>query len=369
MARRISDSCTRRPRAIKRLGRGVIAFLAQIEDFQKKLFLKKKFIVRSDYCLTLDNVPEDFYPEIAANDAQYEEWEKLFTISEIPASLENGGKQRSVEWLKANPYLVLDTAFFGQEFRDKLLASIEDLDEKTDGLLIESENFQALNLLWARYRERVKCIYIDPPYNTGNDEFLYKDNYQYSSWLSMMRDRLSLGHEVLAKDGAYFMSIDDIESAALEELADSIFGATNRVARFVWRSRQTPDTRNVSGVSVDHEYVFAYSKGDLRLKGAPVDESKYSNPDNDPRGPWMSDNLTGLATREQRPNLHYDIVNPDTGAVYPPPPNRGWAYSRVRMQQMIENGEILWPSLLMDAQGRSGFYTFKGRKLLVSLAF
>jgi len=179
-------------KVIKRIGYKLIAFLAQIEDFQKKLFLKKKFVVSSGYCLTLDNVPAELYAEITTNDAQYAEWEKLFAISEIEANLENGGDHRSLEWLKANPNLVLDTKHFSENFKDRLLVSIEDLDEKTDGLLINSENFQALNLMQARYRERVKCIYIDPPYNTGGDDFIYKDQYQHSSWMSMIKDRLSL---------------------------------------------------------------------------------------------------------------------------------------------------------------------------------
>jgi adenine-specific DNA-methyltransferase len=96
-------------RLIKQIGRKIIAFLAQIEGFQKKLFEKKKFVVSAGYCLTLDNVPQELYEEIAANDAQYEEWRDLFHIDEIEDNLENGGDQRSVEWLIANPYLVLDT--------------------------------------------------------------------------------------------------------------------------------------------------------------------------------------------------------------------------------------------------------------------
>jgi adenine-specific DNA-methyltransferase len=101
---------------------------------------------------------------------------------------------------------VLDTKFFGQDFKEQLLGSIENLDEKTDGLLIKSENFQALNLLQARYSERVRCIYIDPPYNTGSSAILYKNNYRHSSWLAMMYDRLAALKPVLTKDGAIFVS-------------------------------------------------------------------------------------------------------------------------------------------------------------------
>jgi adenine-specific DNA-methyltransferase len=116
----------------------------------------------------------------------------LFAIDGIEETITEPGytEPLTVDFLEANPHLVLDTKFFDEDFKDRLLASIEDLDAQLDGLLIESENFQALNLLQERYREGVKCIYIDPPYNTGGDGFLYKDAYQHSTWLTMMDNRL-----------------------------------------------------------------------------------------------------------------------------------------------------------------------------------
>jgi len=142
-------------KVIRRIAYKIIDFLAQIENFQKKLWLKKKFVVETNYCVTLDRVPDELYPEIAANDAQREEWVRLFAIDEIK---EKKGQLRldedtpvayseplTVEFLNANPFLVLDTRFFDEEFKAKLLASIEDIDEQCDGLLIHSENFQVLN--------------------------------------------------------------------------------------------------------------------------------------------------------------------------------------------------------------------------------
>ncbi|MDZ4184201.1 MAG: hypothetical protein U1D97_04375, partial [Desulfuromonadales bacterium] len=184
------------------IAKELIGFLAQIENFQKKLWLKKKFVTETNYCITLDRVPEALYPEIAANDAQWSGWEKLGFLSSsvaeagdpgsapapasgadrravAPAELALGDQApppvKTVEYLKASPYLVLDTAFFDAAFKARLLKSIPDFDERCDGLLIHSENFQALNLLQERYREQVKCVCIDPPYNTGSDEFLYRD--------------------------------------------------------------------------------------------------------------------------------------------------------------------------------------------------
>lgn len=259
-------------RAMKRIGREIIAFLGQIEDFQKKLFEKKKFVVYTGYCLTLDNVPEELYEEITANDVQYKEWRDLFDIDGILANLENGnGDQRSVEWLRANPHLVLDTRHFDRDFEDRLLGSIEDLDEKTDGLLINSENFQALNLLQERYREQVKCIYIDPPYNTGDDGFLYKDNYQHSSWLAMMQDRLQVGHELLDEDGIVYSSIDDHELLNLCKLLGTCFGEGNHLGNITWRNVRD---NNPTRISVEHEYVACFAKD---VNGtAPVWKSRYS---------------------------------------------------------------------------------------------
>lgn len=249
---------------VKQIGHKIITFLTQVEDFQKKLFEKKKFVVQAGYCLTLDNVPEELYPEVAANDAQRDEWVRLFSIDDLEGNKKEPGYSEplTTDFLKANPFLVLDTRHFDDDFRGRLLASIEDLDEKTDGLLVNSENFQALNLLQKRYRERVKCVYIDPPYNTGKDEFLYKDNYQHSSWLSMMKDRLSLGREALADDGAIFTSIDDQELAILREVSEGVFGE-NKIGTIVWKGATD---NNPTRIAVEHEYVLSYAKDSSQLE-------------------------------------------------------------------------------------------------------
>ena len=251
-------------KAIKRIGHKIIAFLAQIEDFQKKLFLKKKFVVSSGYCLTLDNVPEELYKEIAANDAQYEEWQKLFSISEIPANLENGGgDQRSIEWLKANKHLVLDTRCFDADFKDRLLASVEDLDEKTDGLLINSENFQALNLLQACYHERIRCIYIDPPFNTGDDQFLYKDNYQHSSWLSMMDNRIESARDLLSSDGSLYVHIDYTEKERLRLLLDAYL---SYITEIIWRIGWISGYKSKANKYIrNHDTIYYYGKRETPL--------------------------------------------------------------------------------------------------------
>ena len=152
-------------RVLRKISGKLIGFLAQLEDFQKKLWLKKKFVVETHYCITLDRVPEELYPEITENEAQHDEWVQLFAINEIESdTFGNPGyiKPLTVSFLKANDKLVLDTKFFNDGFKARLIASIEDFDDQCDGLLIQSENFQALRSISERYNNQVDAIYIDP---------------------------------------------------------------------------------------------------------------------------------------------------------------------------------------------------------------
>ncbi len=220
---------------IRRIALRVIAFLAQIEEFQKALWEKKKFVLSTEYCMTLDRVPEDFYPEIAANQWQIEEWRRLFRIDEIsPTLFHSGGKAKKakgkgrkagldVAFLKAHPTLVLDTRFFAQEFKDRLLASFADLEEQVGGLLIHGENFQALSLLLDVCRQRVECVYIDPPFNSPGNEILYKNDYKDSSWLSLVEDRLAVAAGTLSSQGSLVVAIDENEQERLGLLLDDLY--------------------------------------------------------------------------------------------------------------------------------------------------
>ena len=212
-------------RAIKRVGSVIIDFLAQIENFQKKLWLKKKFVVSTNYCITLDRVPEEFYPEIAANDAQRDEWVRLFAIDEILNDLEHQEPYSvplTVEFLKQNQNLVLDTRFFSDDFKERLVATIDNFDAQCDGLLIHSENFQALNFISKNYEQKIECIYVDPPYNTGDSEILYKNNYMHSSWVSFIENRFFVSKKLLSDDYVYFVAIDDFEMVPLSQMIDSM---------------------------------------------------------------------------------------------------------------------------------------------------
>lgn len=217
--------------------------------------------------------------------------------------------------------------------------------------LIEADNYHALQLLEYLYAGKVDCIYIDPPYNLGgdfvyNDAFIGKeDQYRHSKWLSFMNRRLKIAFRLLSPRGVIMISINENEYAHLKLLCDEIFSEINYQATLIWKSRQRADSRNRNMISTDHEYILVYGKTDqFHFLGEEKDISKYSNPDNDPRGPWASIDLSGLADATRRPNLHYDIVNPDTGISYPPNPNRGWSKSRDTIARMIAEDRILWPS-------------------------
>lgn len=244
-----------RVRVLRDICGKIIEFLAQIEDFQKRLWEKKKFVLRTDYCISLAMVPEEFYGEICANNAQREEWVRLHAINETQADLTQPGYTEPLtpEFLKAHPTLMVDTRHFPPDFTDRLLASFDDLDGVTDGLLVHSENWQALNLLQEKYRGQVKCIYIDPPYNSPVSEILYKNDYRDSTWLTLMCDRLSISRNLLTASARYAIAIDDYEQHHLSELLKQIMPNFERYVIVVNHHPQGGMSHNVSRT---HEYMF-----------------------------------------------------------------------------------------------------------------
>jgi len=207
---------------IRNISLKIIDFLAHIENFQKKIWKKKKFIIRTDYVITLNKIKEyagkefleSIVDEIMKNGKQLEEWKNLLKV-------ELKSKKDLTEKLP------LDTRHFGAEFKYKLLEKLSernDLDKILNGILIKSENWQALNLILGKFREKIQCIYIDPPFNTGTNEFLYKNNYLDSCWVTMMYDRLEMGKKLLRPDGSIYVRIDYHGNHYVRMLMDSIFG-------------------------------------------------------------------------------------------------------------------------------------------------
>lgn len=226
-------------------------------------------------------------------------------------------------------------------------------------LIVHGDNLHALKALLPLYAGKVDCIFIDPPYNTGNKEWSYRDDVnapmirewfsnnpiaiedglRHDKWCAMMWPRLRLLQELLSIDGTIFISINSIEYARLKLMCDEIFGDDAYIGEFVWKSRNNKDNRNEDGLSNDHEFVLIY--------GAPLDgelrsAADYTNPDNDARGPWASANMVGLASKDKRPNLHFDLIDPETNINYGCP-KRGWRFEPATMNKLINEKRIIWP--------------------------
>ena len=363
-------------KVIRKIGGKIITFLEQLENFQKKLWLKKKFVVETNYCVTLDRVPEALYEEIAANDAQREEWVRLFAIDEIDGEIgaEGYSEPLIVRFLKENKYLVVDTKFFGEDFKKKLLGSFEDLDEQCDGLLIHSENFQALNLLQERYLEKIKCIHIDPPYNTATSGFLYKNEYQHSSWLSMMENRIKCGIVLMSTDGSYLCHIDENEYEHLQLIFER-FSIPN-AGTIAWDKRNPMNAGR--GIATQHEYViwrsmqktpiYLRNKNILSmLRTAAAILKKYGSVSKEAKreyAAWVNSNseLSGgekayrfldehgrvyqsvsLRAPEPRtnPKFYKPLIHPVTEKPCAIPPN-GFSRTPETLQAMVESGEIIF---------------------------
>lgn len=254
-------------RVIKNIGMRIIEFLHQIEEFQKMLWEKRKFITEVGYCITVGNITKDFYPDIAICEAQWDEWKELFHIDEEATNLFTAGKskkEKRIEFLKDHPTLVLDSKYFDIDFIDHLLASFDGLDEITDGLLVHSENWQALNLMADKYRAGVQCVHIDPPYNTQTSGFLYKNDFQHSSWLAMMENRVLIAESMISATGHILCHIDENEYERLKILLDNL--KIPDAGTVIWDKRNPMTARR--GVATQHEYIVWRS---------PMQDSIYLN--------------------------------------------------------------------------------------------
>ena len=371
-------------KAIKMVGMKLITFLASLENYQKRLWLKKKFVVESNYCITLDRVPDSLYAEIATNDAQREEWVRLFAIDEIKAEAADGlfgeGKAGysvplTVEFLNENPFLVLDTKFFTSEFKNSLLASIDNIDEQCDGLLINSENFQALELLQEKYKEQIQCIYVDPPYNTSASEIAYKNSYKHSSWMTLLNDRLIEGKKLLKKDGIQCTTIDDVEGSRLKIILESIFNESPMVVGI----RIKPSGRPIpNGFAISHEYAY-FSRKEIstainRLQHSDEQNNRYR--ESDEKGVFFWELLRKAGSnsfKQNRPTMYYPIwLNTDSGKMRIP----AMVYDEISQEYktkdiLLENEIEIYPIKDDGSQGRWYFgaeravnevYEFKAEK-------
>ena len=251
-------------RLAKAVGSKIIDFLAQIEEFQKMLWEKRKFVTETQYCITLGNIAPEFYPEIASNEAQWDEWRKLLGID---------GSDRSAAFLQAYPTFVLDTKHFATGFTDRLLASFDDLEGITDGLLIHGDNWQALRLLLEKYAGSTQCIYLDPPYNSKTSEILYKNDYRHSSWLTLIDNRLAISGLFATPTGSHVIAIDENEQIFLGQLMMRRFPAHNNICVSIIHNK-----KGIQGDHLSYNNDFAYFSIPRALKsisGRPVEKSNW----------------------------------------------------------------------------------------------
>ena len=231
-------------------------------------------------------------------------------------------------------------------------------DKSTDNLLIHGDNLEALKALMPFYRGRIKCIFIDPPYNTQSAFAHYDDKLEHSQWLSMMLPRLELLRDLLSEDGSIWVTIDDNEAHYLKVLMDEVFGRGNFVANVVWRSSDNSNN-DARTFSVDHNQVLVYSAspGWLTIKQDAVEKrSHFRNDDNDPRGPWFDGNP--LNSPKPRENLKYVLTAPNGNRIQPPP--NGWRWEPATMQEKLATGEIRFNENMTGIKRRTYLYEMKG---------
>jgi adenine-specific DNA-methyltransferase len=343
-------------KVIRQIAGKVINFLAQIEDFQKKLWLKKKFAVETSYIIPIDRIPVEFYAAIAANDQQRKEWVDLFSITEAKGDLGGIGYSEplTIDFLHENRSLPIDTRNFASDFNDRLLNHFSDLDQQIGGLIIQSENFQALSLAASKFEGAVKCIYIDPPYNTDAGPIDYKNGYRSSSWLSMIEGRLSVAKRFLSTDGILCVTIDDYQVHELAALLNDEFGRDNQLGTAVIRNN--PSGRStVHGISVSHEYAFFYQVGESNLERLPRTEKQLDrfSQEGGVYVDWRNFRKDGGAVthRAQRPKQYYPVyVTPEVKVMRIPA--LAWNESQREWKVLEEpkQGEVvIWP---IDENGK-----------------
>jgi adenine-specific DNA-methyltransferase len=283
----------------------LISFLSQLENFQKKLWLKKKFVVSSHYCITLDRIPESLYPTIAANEKQWIQWSQL--------GVWKGQSPGTVVDLKAGQFLMVDTSLFDLDFRSTLLNQVADLDASTNGIAIHADNFQAISLIAERYSGQIEYVYIDPPYNTTENAFAYKNQYKHSSWASLIHTRLSKAYPLVSENGVCAVAIDDTESGILREILGQIFGAENYVSTVAVEVNPAGQNLRPNTPARSHDYFHVYAKDidkmDMLLRGlTPEEEKAYK--EQDEQGFYLWDNLRrrgGNSRPVDRPKQYFPL--------------------------------------------------------------
>lgn len=289
-----------RAKVVREIARKIIAFLSQIENFQKKLFEKKKFVVDTHYCFTLDKIPEELYETILGNNAQLQSWKELYGMDKWSGELEWDGKW-TIELLKEYPFMMVDTQFFDEKFRASIFKNIDNIEDSLNGVLFNVDNFQGLSLLGNKYESKLNSIYIDPPYNSKSSEIIYKNSYKHSSWLALMENRISKSKELLIEDGVYVIAIDENEQERLGLLLTELFPDKEKTNVTVIHN---PGGIQGNNFSYSHEFALFLYPQKKRVIGL---EDREEDADVRP----LRDVSTGDHLREDAANCFYPIYVKD----------------------------------------------------------
>ncbi|MGN8522712.1 site-specific DNA-methyltransferase [Helicobacter pylori] len=320
---------------IKEVALEVVSLVSEFENELCKIWNKPRFVLNSHFIVSLDKLKAKNYDLSKITNhpnypKQVKEWQDL--------------NLKTTDNLLENEFLPLDTIYF-KDLEEEIKSQFN--EDEINGTLIKSENYQALNSLKNRYKEAIDCIYIDPPYNTQNNEFIYADNFKRSSWLSMMENRLELAHKLLNDKGAMFVSIDDNEQAYLKTLMDEVFngGGDNFVNTIIWEKKYSPQN-HTKWFSDNHDFILLYAKDKeiwrpILLPRTSEMDARYKNLDNDERGVWKSSDLSVGSAVER--NI-YPIFNPYTKQEIYPPHGRSWVYSQEKLQELIADNRIFFPT-------------------------
>lgn len=336
---------------LKKVAFSIIDYIADFEDELKAIWCKPKFAKKVEYVFSLDTIynhardSEQILESIFKDTGfkqQIKEWQELKLVDE---SFDT--KNISDEKYK---FLPLDTKHFSKATKYKILSTFKDIESTLNGELIKADNFQALNTLLPKYQNKVDLIYIDPPYNTGNDGFIYTDKFNHSSWLAMMNNRLNLAKEFLKDSGSMFISIDDNEQARLKILCDEIFGEENFIANLIWQKKKG-GSQDSQDFAKEHEYILCYQKQNWNINDITEshNEKDFNKIINDKKAKILKLEKWGIGSlREDAPSLYYPIKDPNSKDFYPQAPNGAEGRWR-RKPENLDEEHIFWQK---DSKGR-----------------
>ena len=323
---------------LRSIAQELVTFLAQLENFQKKLWAKKKFIVSSNYSITLDKLDESLYEAISVVDAQWQQWLDLGFIE--PKA------DRTTEYMKLNRGLIVDTTLLPLQLKSEVLNQIENLEESMDGLLVQSDNYQALQLLQTKYQGKANVLYLDPPYNTDAGPILYKNGFRDSSWLALMEERLIQGKDLLDQSGIACVTIDDYELHNLAKLMEQVYDELAGTVAI----RIKPSGRPIpNGFALAHEYaLFAANNESTAIRRLERTEEQLARyRERDEKGAFFWEMLRKAGSNsasKDRPTMYYPFYLNSNGDLRLPKARYDSSMEQyVDLEPLLEGEQEVWP--------------------------